>query len=177
MMSISFDPFSKLKKVPKTPKQRYEIMTQEMPKNGKLSLEMMYQTAGTQINLDYTSEKDFSKKFKLISYLVPLSVGIFANSPFKESKLNGYLSYRSRVWQNTSRGGLPKNYLEGMNFEKYADYIMNYPLLFFNCFIFPSIKSLKVLFLTFKCLLLLTKNNKGVFAMISAYFSKSIPSR
>ena len=130
MMSISFDPFSKLKKVPKTPKQRYEMMTQEMPKNGKLSLEMMYQTAGTQINLDYTSEKDFSKKFKLISYLVPLSIGIFANSPFKESKLNGYLSYRSRVWQSTSRGGLPKTYLEGMDFEKYADIIVKTPLLF-----------------------------------------------
>ena len=105
MMSVSFDPVSNLKKVPKTPKQRYKIMTQEMPKNGKLSLEMMYQTAGTQINLDYLSEKDFSKKFKLISFLVPLSIAIFANSPFKEGKPNGYLSYRSRVWQSTSRGG------------------------------------------------------------------------
>ena len=28
-------------------------MTKEMPKNNNLSLEMMYQTAGTQINLDY----------------------------------------------------------------------------------------------------------------------------
>jgi len=129
-MSISFDPISKLEKVPKTPKKRYEIMTREMPKNGKLSLEMMYQTAGTQINLDYISENDFSKKFKLISNLVPLSIGIFANSPFKESKLNGYLSYRSRVWQYTSRGGLPKHYLEGMDFEKYADIIIKTPLLF-----------------------------------------------
>ena len=63
-MSVSFDPMSNLKNVPKAPKQRYKIMTKEMPKNGKLSLEMMYQTTGTQINLDYTSEKDFSKKFK-----------------------------------------------------------------------------------------------------------------
>jgi len=130
MMSISFDPISKLKKVPRTPKQRYKIMTQEMPKNGKLSLEMMYQTAGTQINLDYLSEKDFSKKFKLASNLVPLSIAIFANSPFKEGKTNGYLSYRSRVWQSTSRGGLPKIFLEGMNFEKYADMIIKTPLLF-----------------------------------------------
>ena len=40
MMSISYDPISLLKDVPKTPKQRYKIMTEEMPKNGKLSLEM-----------------------------------------------------------------------------------------------------------------------------------------
>ena len=146
MMSVSFDPISNLKKVPKNPKLRYKIMTKEMPKNGKLSLEMMHQTIGTQINLDYTSEKDFIKKFKLASNLVPLSIAIFANSPFKENKLNKYLSYRSKVWQNTSRGGLPKSYLEGMNFEKYADYIMNYPLLFFkkkNNYLFSKNKTFK----------------------------------
>ena len=130
MMSISYDPISLLKDVPKTPKQRYKIMTEDMPKNGKLSLEMMYQTCGTQINLDYTSEKDFFKKFKLSSYLVPLSVAMFANSPIKESKLSGYFSYRSKVWQHTSRGGLPKKFLEDMNFEKYTNMIINTPLLF-----------------------------------------------
>ena len=61
MMSVGYDPFSALQNVPKTPKQRYEVMTEVMPKNGKLSLEMMYQTCGTQINLDYTSEKDLLK--------------------------------------------------------------------------------------------------------------------
>jgi glutamate--cysteine ligase len=130
MMATSFDPFSKLENVPKNPKERYSIMTEEMPKNGKRSLEMMYQTCGTQINLDYTSEKDFIKKFKLSSFLVPLSSAIFANSPIKENQLNGYLSYRSYVWQKTSRGGLPQIFLENMNFEKYVDMVINMPLLF-----------------------------------------------
>ena len=132
MMSVSFDPTSKLKDIPKTPKQRYEIMTEEMPKNGKLSLEMMYQTCGTQINLDYISEKDFAKKFKLSSYLVPLSIAVFANSPIKEGKLSGYFSYRSKIWQATSRGGLPRKFLEEMDFEKYVDIIINKPLLFIS---------------------------------------------
>ncbi len=130
MTATSFDPFSKLENIPKTPKQRYEIMTKEMPKHGKLSLEMMYQTSGTQINLDYSSEEDFTKKFKLSCFLVPLSTAVFANSPIKENKLNGYQSYRSYVWQNTSRGGLPKLFLENMNFEKYTDMSINLPLLF-----------------------------------------------
>ena len=130
MVSTSFDPFSELKNVPKNPKQRYAIMTEEMPKSGKLSLEMMYQTCGTQINLDYTSEKDFSKKFKLSCFLVPLSIAIFANSPIKENKFSGYLSYRSKVWQNTSRAGLPKIFLEEIDFEKYVDIAINMPLLF-----------------------------------------------
>jgi glutamate--cysteine ligase len=131
-IATGYDPYTKLDKVPSNPKARYKVMTKEMPKNGKLSLNMMYQTAGTQINLDYLSEKDFIKKFKLIASLTPLAVGIFANSPIKEKKLTGYLSYRSKVWQSTSRGGLPKFFLEQLNFEKYADYIMNKSLLFIN---------------------------------------------
>jgi len=130
MMSASFDPFTKLENVPQTPKQRYEIMTKEMPKDGKLSLHMMHQTCGTQINLDYISEKDFIKKFKLSSFLVPLSIAIFANSPIAENSLSGYLSYRSKIWQNTSRAGLPNFFLEDMDFEKYTDFVINMPLLF-----------------------------------------------
>jgi glutamate--cysteine ligase len=130
MMSVSVDPFTKLENVPKTPKQRYKIMTNEMPKNGKLSLDMMYQTCGTQINLDYTSENDFIKKFKLSSSLVPLSIAIFANSPIKENSLSGYFSYRSKIWQDTARAGLPKFFLEDMDFEKYADFVTNMSLLF-----------------------------------------------
>ena len=129
-MSIGYDPITKLSNAPKNPKQRYRLMTKEMPKGGKLSLNMMYQTAGTQINLDYLSEDDFKKKFKIISYLTPISIAIFANSAILENKPSGYLSYRSKVWQNTSRGGLPKIFLENMDFEKYADFAINFPLLF-----------------------------------------------
>lgn len=130
LLSIGYDPYTNLKDVPSNPKKRYEVMTKEMPKLGRLSLEMMYQTSGTQINLDYSDEKNFSSKFKLISYLVPISIALFANSSIKEKKFCNYLSYRSYVWQNTSRGGLPKLFLEDMTFEKYADYCLNLPLLF-----------------------------------------------
>ena len=131
-IAIGYDPYTKLNKAPNNPKARYKIMTKEMPKGGKLSLNMMYQTAGTQINLDYLSENDFIKKFKLAASLTPISIGIFANSPVKEKKLSRYLSYRSKVWQSTSRGGLPKIFLENLDFEKYADFILNKPLLFIN---------------------------------------------
>ena len=130
LLSIGFDPRTKLSDVPTNPKKRYIIMTKEMPKKGKLSLEMMYQTAGTQINLDYSNETNFSNKFKLISHLTPISIALFANSSIKENKFNNYLSYRSIVWQNTSRGGLPKIFLENMSFEKYADFCLNTQLLF-----------------------------------------------
>ena len=128
--SIAYDPFNKLNEIPKSPKERYKIMTSEMPKGGELSLDMMYKTAGIQINYDYTSEEDFEKKFKIGNYLVPLAIAIFANSPFNENKLSGYLSYRGKVWQKTSRGGIMPIAFEKVNFEKYIDHVINYPILF-----------------------------------------------
>ena len=128
--SIAYDPFNKLTDIPKSPKERYKIMTSEMPKGGKLSLDMMYKTAGIQINYDYTSEEDFEKKFKIGNYLAPLTVALFANSPFYENKLSGFLSYRGKVWQETNRGGIMPITFEKLNFEKYIDYAINYPILF-----------------------------------------------
>ena len=105
-------------------------MTKSMPLGGKLSLDMMYRTCGTQLNIDYSSEKDFIKKFKIINSIVPISIALFANSSIVEKKKSDYLSYRSKVWQNTSRGGLPKIFLENLDFEKYANFIINFPILF-----------------------------------------------
>ncbi len=128
--SIAYDPFNKLIDIPKSPKERYKIMTSEMPKGGKLSLDMMYKTAGIQINYDFTSEEDFEKKFKIGNYLAPLTIALFANSPFNENKLSGFLSYRGKVWQETNRGGIMPITFEKINFEKYIDYAINYPILF-----------------------------------------------
>ena len=132
IISAGFDPISKLSEIPNNPKLRYEIMTKDMPNRGKLSLDMMYRTCGTQLNLDYNSEEDFSKKFKVANSIVPISIALFANSSIVEKKNSGFLSYRSKVWQNTSRGGLPEVFFENMDFEKYSDFAMNFPILFIN---------------------------------------------
>ena len=105
-------------------------MTNDMPSGGELSLDMMYRTCGTQLNIDYNSEEDFSKKFKIVNSIVPISIALFANSSIVEKRKSNFLSYRSKVWQNTSRGGLPKLFFENLNFEKYAEFIMNFPILF-----------------------------------------------
>jgi len=156
IVSAGFDPISKLSEIPNNPKKRYKLMTKDMPAGGELSLDMMYRTCGTQLNIDYKSEEDFKKKFKIVNSIVPISIALFANSSIVERKKSNYLSYRSKVWQNTSRGGLPKLFLEDLNFEKYADFIINFPLLFiqdknnyfsgkgytFNDFMYGKIKEL-----------------------------------
>ena len=156
IVSAGFDPISKLSEIPNNPKKRYKLMTKDMPAGGELSLDMMYRTCGTQLNIDYKSEEDFKKKFKIVNSIVPISIALFANSSIVERKKSNYLSYRSKVWQNTSRGGLPKLFLEDLNFEKYADFIINFPVLFiqdknnyfsgkgytFNDFMYGKIKEL-----------------------------------
>ena len=130
IVSAGFDPISKLDEIPNNPKQRYELMTKNMPLGGELSLDMMYRTCGTQLNIDYSSEEDFIKKFKIVNSIVPISIALFANSSIVEKKISNFLSYRSKVWQNTSRGGLPKLFFENLNFEKYAEFVINFPILF-----------------------------------------------
>ena len=130
IVSAGFDPISKLNEIPNNPKERYKLMTKDMPEGGALSLDMMYRTCGTQLNIDYNSEEDFIKKFKVVNSIVPISIALFANSSIVEKKNSNYLSYRSKVWQNTSRGGLPKIFFEELSFEKYAEFVINFPILF-----------------------------------------------
>ena len=130
IVSAGFDPISKLSEIPNNPKQRYKLMTKDMPLKGNLSLDMMYRTCGTQLNIDYNSEEDFVKKFKIVNSLVPISIALFANSSIVEKKKSNYSSYRSKVWQSTARAGLPKIFLENINFEQYSNFIMNFEILF-----------------------------------------------
>ena len=130
IVSAGFDPISKINNVPNNPKQRYLIMKKDMPLGGKQSLDMMYRTCGTQLNIDYDSEEDFTKKFKVANSIVPISIALFANSSIVEKKNSGYLSYRSKVWQNTSRGGLPVIFFDDFDFDKYAEFAMNFKILF-----------------------------------------------
>src|SRR5210317_1339998 len=130
IVSAGFDPISKIKENPNNPKQRYELMTKDMPLGGEHSLDMMYRTCGTQLNVDYNSEEDFVKKFKVVNSIVPISIALFANSSIVEKKKSGYLSYRSKVWQSTSRGGLPAIFFDNFDFDKYAEFAINFKILF-----------------------------------------------
>ena len=130
IVSSGFDTISKLNEIPNNPKQRYELMNKDMPTGGELSLDMMYRTCGTQLNIDYNSENDFIKKFKVINSIIPITIALFANSSIVEKKNSNYLSYRSKVWQSTSRGGLPKIFFDKLDFEKYAEFAINFPILF-----------------------------------------------
>lgn len=119
--------------LPTMPKGRYAIMLRHMPRVGSMGLDMMLRTCTIQVNLDYESEADMAKKFRVGLALQPLATALFANSPFTEGKPNGMLSYRSHIWSDTDphrTGMLPFVFEDGFGYERYAEYALDVPMYF-----------------------------------------------
>ena len=115
------------------PKGRYDIMARHMPKVGKLGLDMMLRTCTIQTNLDYSSEADMVKKFRVGLALQPVATALFANSPFTEGKPNGFKSFRSHIWEDTDparTGMLPFVFDDGFGYERWCDYALDVPMYF-----------------------------------------------
>ncbi len=119
--------------MPWMPKSRYKIMRDYMPKVGTLGIDMMKSTCTVQVNLDFCSEENMVKMFQTSLALQPIATALWANSPFKEGKLSGYLSYRSHCWTDTDPGRcgtLPFVFEDGFGFERYVDYMLDVPMYF-----------------------------------------------
>ena len=119
--------------LPVMPKGRYAIMLNYMPNVGSLGLDMMLRTCTIQVNLDYASEADMVKKFRVGLALQPAATALFANSPFTEGKPNGYKSFRSHIWEDTDpdrTGMLPFVFEDGFGYERYCDYMLDVPMYF-----------------------------------------------
>jgi len=115
------------------PKARYRIMREYMQKVGTLGQDMMSRTCTVQVNLDFSSESDMVHKFRTSLALQPVATALFANSPFADGRPNGYLSYRSHVWEDTDpdrTGMLPFVFEDSMGFERYTDYMLDVPMYF-----------------------------------------------
>ena len=132
-LALGMSPKWTLAETPTMPKSRYGIMKRYMPKVGARGLDMMFRTSTVQANLDYRSEADMVAKMRAGIALQPAITALFANSPFTDGKLNGFLSMRSEIWRHTDAdrtGMLPFVFEPGMGFERYVDYALDVPLYF-----------------------------------------------
>ena len=132
-LGMGFQPKWRREDMPWMPKGRYSIMRAYMPKVGDLGLDMMTRTCTVQVNLDYASEADMVKKFRVALALQPVATALFADSPFTEGRPNGFLSYRSHIWTDTDpdrTGMLDFVFEDGFGYERYVDYILDMPMYF-----------------------------------------------
>jgi glutamate--cysteine ligase len=132
-LTLGMSPLWTRAETPVMPKSRYKIMANYMPKVGSRGLDMMFRTTTVQVNLDFSTEADMVKKLRVSLALQPLASALFANSPFTDGKLNGFLSYRSEIWRDTDNnraGMMPFAFEDGMGYERYVDYALDVPMYF-----------------------------------------------
>jgi glutamate--cysteine ligase len=132
-LGMGFQPKWRREDMQWMPKARYGIMRDYMTKMGTLGQDMMTRTCTVQVNMDFSSEADMVHKFRTSLALQPIATALFANSPFTDGRPNGFLSYRSHVWEDTDpdrTGMLPFVFDGDMGFEKYTDYMLDVPMYF-----------------------------------------------
>ncbi len=100
------------------PKERYRYMDKYFQKSGTFGRSMMRSTASCQVSVDYLSEEDFIKKYRLAYILSPF-FALFAKG---EKPLK-----RIEIWNNTDneRTKIPDGLFEStFGFLSYAEYIL-----------------------------------------------------
>jgi len=132
-LGLGMQPVSRVEEIEWVPKKRYRIMGPYMPKVGTLGQRMMKQTATVQANIDFLDEQDAMAKFRTGMGLAPILIGMFANSPISDGRLNGYRSFREHIWTDTdkSRAGLLKfAFAPDASFAHYVEYALDVPMYF-----------------------------------------------
>ena len=144
VLDIGAHPVSTYENINVIPKKRYEYMTKYLPTKGLTPFVMMRETAGIQVNFDYKSEDDAIRKLSLATKMSPFISAIYANSPIRDNKLNGYKSFRANSWLNVdndrcgyiSQKLFDKN--EHFSFDDYVEVLLDVPMIFIqrgnNCY-------------------------------------------
>lgn len=130
---IGVNPTQTVSDIDVIPSARYHIMTEYLPKRGKLATSMMRLATSIQVNLDYTSEAEGIAMLRAGLAGAPLSYALFGNSPFSEGNTTNVLSFRNLIWRDTDpdrTGLLPQAFDPDFNFDTYADLVWHRPLMF-----------------------------------------------
>lgn len=128
LISLGYHPFSKIDDLPLLPKKRYEFMFEALHKRGRRARNMMKGTASTQVSIDFESEIDFIKKFRVANFLSPFISRLFDAAPVFEGKVYNEENLRVQIWDETdiSRCKIPIGAMDGkFDYDAYCDYILN----------------------------------------------------
>ena len=125
-------PVTTYKNIKLLPKKRYHIMANYLW--GILSDVMMRETAGIQVGVDYKSEDDAMRKFRLANMMMPFATAMFANSKIRGGVDTGYKSFRALAWLNTDneRCGFATKFQKDMCFKDYVNILLETPMIFIN---------------------------------------------
>lgn len=132
LINKGVSPTTTYKNIKLLPKRRYHLMANYLW--GILSDVMMRETAGIQVGIDYKSEEDAMKKFRIANIMMPFVTAMYANSKIRGGVDTGYKSFRALAWLNTDneRCGFATKFQDGMCFKDYVELLLDTPMIFIN---------------------------------------------
>ena len=135
LVAMGYQPESKIEDISFIPKKRYEYMSEYLMRKGVYAHNMMKGTASMQVSVDYKSEEDYRKKYKVASWLSPVIGALYDNSPYFEGKLWKGNGVRINIWENCDkdRCGIIKGINEeAFGYRHYAEHILSKPPIFIS---------------------------------------------
>lgn len=116
------------------PKDRYKYMQKYFTEfGGKYALNMMRGTASVQSAIDFSSEKDFKKKFFVANALSPFMYTLYDNAYIFQGKPYENKNLRQEIWEYCDKnrtGVYDFAFDDDMSYEKYAEKILNTDIIF-----------------------------------------------
>ena len=100
LITTSYHPVSKIEDLKLLPKKRYDFMFNYFKTKGKYAHNMMKGTAALQVSIDFSSEEDYKRKFKVANALSPVLHGIFDNGFYFEGERWPKYNLRAEIWNN-----------------------------------------------------------------------------
>jgi glutamate--cysteine ligase len=130
-LGLGFHPFAVPDDLPWVPKLRYGVMKRYLPTRGSRGLDMMGRTSTVQANLDFDSERDAIRKFRVGLATAPIVTAMFANSPFYEGRVTPWRSHRAGVWLDVDpdrSGLLPFAWDDELRYRDYIEWALDVPM-------------------------------------------------
>lgn len=130
IMAVGYHPETKIEEITLLPKKRYDFMFNYFKTAGSMAHNMMKGTAALQVSLDYGSEDDYLKKFRVANALSPVIYAMFDNGLYFQGEKYDKHNIRALIWKNCDidrSGVVPKSLKDDFSFKKYAEYVLNVP--------------------------------------------------
>ncbi|MDO5689126.1 MAG: glutamate-cysteine ligase family protein [Tissierellia bacterium] len=135
LVALGYQPKTKIDEIRLLPKHRYDYMFAFLKNTGTMAHNMMKGTCAVQVTIDYHSEADMVRKYRLGSALSPILYTLYDNAYIFEGEALERHNIRQYIWENTDikrSGVLPIAFDPDFSYGKYADFILGSKPIFFD---------------------------------------------
>lgn len=127
LVTLGYHPTAMAGDIPLLPKPRYSLMDARFRALGGKGVQMMRGTCATHVTIDYVDNQDFSDKYRVANFLVPVLAFMTDNCTVFEGVLAKPLT-RVQIWKDTEieRSGFVPDCLQpDFDLNKYSQYLLN----------------------------------------------------